>query len=81
MPGSSDMDLRKPSDEELVSGGLMRVPDAGEFSGLSRSMLYELMDTGELVYVKLGRARRIPRKALVALAARNLRGGWKEGAR
>jgi len=64
------------SPEELryaaVVDGLVTVAEATAFLGLSRSKVYALMDTGRLSYVKLGRARRIPRRALVALAADNL---------
>lgn len=61
---------------ELVQEGLMTVAEAGRFTGLSRSSLYSLMEEGKLVYAKIGRARRIPRRALVELAASSLRGGW-----
>ncbi len=64
-------------EEELVADGLVRIAEAERFSGLSRSKLYELMEAGELAYVKLGRARRIPRRVLIELAARNLTGGWR----
>ena len=59
----------------LVSDGLMRVQEAARFLGLSRASVYQLMDRGELPWVKLGRARRIPRRAVVDLAAKSLRGG------
>lgn len=61
---------------ELVQEGLVTVAEAGQFTGLSRSSLYALMESGQLVYAKIGRARRIPRRALIELAAVNLRGGW-----
>lgn len=64
-------------DGQLVADGLMLVLEAARFLKVSRSTVYELMDTGLLVYVKLGRARRIPRRAVVELAAANLRGGWR----
>jgi excisionase family DNA binding protein len=57
---------------DLVIDGLARIAEAVTFLGLSRSKLYELMDCGDLPYVRLGRSRRIPRRALVELAARNL---------
>ena len=59
----------------LVNEGLVTIAAAGEFLGLSRATLYALMDRGELAYCKIGGARRIPRKALVALAERNLVAG------
>ncbi len=66
--------------EAVVADGLMTVPEAAAFLRLSRSTLYNLMDSGRLPYVRLvgnGRraARRIPRKAVVALAAAHLVGG------
>ncbi len=61
--------------QALVADGLMTVKEAAEFLRLSPSRLYVLMVGGELAFVKLGRSRRIPRRALVELAARGLRGG------
>jgi excisionase family DNA binding protein len=58
--------------EGLVSEGLCRVGEAARFLGVSRSTLYQLMDRGELPYVKLGKARRIPRNGLVELAAKSV---------
>jgi excisionase family DNA binding protein len=63
------------SPETLVADGLAPIAEACEFLGLSRSNLYTIMDRGELPYVKLGGARRIPRRALVTLAAAGLRSG------
>ena len=63
--------------EALVADGLMTVREAAEFLRLSRSSVYALMDHGELAFVKLGRSRRIPRRALVELAASGLRGGMR----
>ena len=60
---------------QIVEEGLMRVPEAALFLGLSRASVYQLMERGELPWVKLGRARRIPRRAVVGLAARRLTGG------
>ena len=70
-----------PEDREsLVADGLMTVFEAAAFLRLSRSTLYNLMDSGRLAYVRLvgdGRraARRIPRNAVIALAAAHLVGG------
>jgi excisionase family DNA binding protein len=66
--------------EAIVADGLMTVPEAAVFLRLSRSTLYNLMDSGRLPYVRLvgsgsRAARRIPRKAVVALAAAHLVGG------
>ena len=65
---------RHDADLDLLRDGLIRVCDAAEFLGLARSTLYQLMERGELPYAKIGRARRIPRRAVVALAARSLVG-------
>ena len=62
-------------DAALVADGLLKVSEAAAFLQLARASLYVLMDQGELPFVKLGRSRRIPRRALVELAARGLRGG------
>lgn len=70
--GSSASD----SATELVADGLVDVAGAASFLSISRSKLYELMDAGELVYVRIGRSRRIPRRALVDLAARSLVGAY-----
>ncbi len=61
--------------QALVADGLMTVREAAEFLRLSRSSVYALMDHGELAFVKLGRSRRIPRRAIVELAASGLQGG------
>ncbi len=63
--------------QALVADGLMTVSEAAAFLRLSRSSVYTLMDHGKLAFVKLGRSRRIPRRALVELAARGLRGGMR----
>jgi excisionase family DNA binding protein len=55
--------------EAMVEDGLSTVPEAQAFTRLSRSDLYARMGRGELPYVKLGKRRLIPRKALIELAA------------
>src|SRR5258708_11453030 len=71
-----------PDDREsIVADGLMTVAECATFLRLGRSTIYNLMDSGSLPYVRLsgreGRraARRIPRKAVIALAAAHLVGG------
>lgn len=66
--------------ESLVSDGLLSVPDAAKFLSISRSAVYQLMQSGRLPYVHLGRSRRIPKRSLVSLAASNLQGGWAQQA-
>jgi excisionase family DNA binding protein len=55
--------------EAVVVDGLMTVAAACDFLGVGRTSLYKLMDSGALRYAKIGAARRIPRAALVRLAA------------
>lgn len=43
---------------------LLRVDEAAEALALSRTKVYELMASGELESVKLGRSRRVPTAAL-----------------
>ena len=59
---------------DLVGDGLCRVNEAAKFLGISRSMIYKLMEDGSLVYVRIGTGRRVPRQALRELAADNLVG-------
>jgi excisionase family DNA binding protein len=56
----------------LVADGLVTVREAAEWLGLGRAKLYKMMEQGELAYVKIGRARRIPRGALIDVAVRGL---------
>ena len=69
------MDSATP--EALVQDGLLTVPEAIAFLRLSRSTLYSLMELGELAYIQIGRARRIPKQALVGLAVTHLKGGLR----
>jgi excisionase family DNA binding protein len=57
---------------ELVSEGLLTVRASAAFLGVSIAALYQKMGTGSLPYVKIGRSRRIPRRALVEFAAKRL---------
>ena len=59
---------------DLVADGLLRVSEVADFLSISRTTTYQLMERGELCWVKIGRARRVPRRAVIELAARNLIG-------
>jgi excisionase family DNA binding protein len=59
---------------DLVADGLKTVREAASFLGISVAGTYQLMARGDLPFVKIGRSRRIPRRALVELAAKNLVG-------
>jgi excisionase family DNA binding protein len=60
--------------EQLVGEGAVDVPEACRFTGLGRTFLYQLMDSGKLRYAKVGRRRLIPRAELVRLLANGLVG-------
>lgn len=51
---------------------LVRVEEAARILSLSRSTIYEMLDSGELASVRRGAARRIPVAALHAWIARQL---------
>jgi excisionase family DNA binding protein len=62
--------------EALVSGGLLTVPEALALLRIGRSKLYDLMSDEKMVlpYTKIGRCRRLPRRAVLELAAGGLKG-------
>jgi hypothetical protein len=60
------------NEKSLVADGSVSITDAVRFTGMSRAWLYGAMERGDLPYIKLGGARRIPRKALVKLLEDNL---------
>jgi excisionase family DNA binding protein len=60
---------------EVLGDGLLPIPDAARWLGVGRSTLYLLMKGRQLEWVEVRHRRLIPRKALVALAARGLKGG------
>lgn len=50
---------------------LLHAPaDAAKLLGISRAKLYELLDSGEVPSVKIGRSRRISHRALVEYVER-----------
>jgi excisionase family DNA binding protein len=61
--------------EMIVADGLLNIEEAKAFLKVSRSTLYLLMDTNQLAYVKLGRSRRVPRRALIDFASGGLVAG------
>ncbi|GAB4428905.1 MAG: hypothetical protein OHK0015_12220 [Chloroflexi bacterium OHK40] len=56
--------------EAAIEPLLVKVEEAARILCLSRSTIYELMDSGELPSVRHGAARRIPVAALRAWVAR-----------
>jgi excisionase family DNA binding protein len=58
--------------DNVLADGAFGLPEAEEFSGLTRTHLYDLMGTGELPFTKVGKRRLIPKRALVDLLQRRL---------
>ena len=54
---------------------LVRIPEAAERLGLSRSTVYELIAAGELRVVRYGRAVRVPVSELAGWVERNVAAG------
>jgi excisionase family DNA binding protein len=44
---------------DAVERQLARVPEVARFLNVSRSKVYQMMDSGQLRYVKLGKSRRL----------------------
>lgn len=76
----ASVSLELPRESEYAQGveKLLKVAEAAKLLSLSRSTLYQLMESGQLVYVRIGRARRIPRSALAEIMKKNWKGGWAE---
>ena len=55
-----------------VSEGFATVAEAAEFLRLSRAKVYQLMESGDLLFGKFGKARRVPWAALRAFAVKCL---------
>jgi excisionase family DNA binding protein len=58
---------------------LLRIPEAAQRLGLSRTMAYQMVRRGELPVVRIGRAVRVPLHALELWVAANTTGGEIEG--
>jgi excisionase family DNA binding protein len=65
------MTEKKP-DDIVFEPLLVRVEEAARILSLSRSTIYEMLDSGELPSVRRGAARRIPLAALHAWIAQQL---------
>ena len=56
---------------------LLTVLETATYLGVSRSMIYNLMEAGKLRYVKIGSVRRIPKECCQELIEAHLAGGWQ----
>ena len=57
----------RQADAVLIEPLTVRISTAVQLTGISRSRLYELIQSGELATVKVGRSTLIPYKSLKAL--------------
>ncbi|WP_340268125.1 helix-turn-helix domain-containing protein [Sphingobium mellinum] len=57
----------RQADAVLIEPLTVRISTAVQLTGISRSRLYELIQSGELKTVKVGRSTLIPYKSLKAL--------------
>jgi excisionase family DNA binding protein len=76
MSTSPRLEQDHPAQGHLLAEGLVSIREAARFLGVGKTSIYKAMNAGTLVWVKIGKRRVIPKAALVAFAARNLRGGW-----
>jgi excisionase family DNA binding protein len=49
---------------DVLQDGFVPVGAAAKFLGISRAKVYQLMDSGDILYAKFGKSRRIPLRAL-----------------
>ena len=61
--------------DRMFADGLMTVNEACAFARIGRTTIYGLMSGGQLSYVKIGAARRIPKGALVETLSTALQAG------
>jgi excisionase family DNA binding protein len=55
---------------DLCADGFADVHEAAQFLSMSRSSIYKLMESGDLKFGKIGKARRIARRSLREFAER-----------
>ena len=71
------MDTNEHNDKvDLVDVELLSVKEAAQVLSVSASILYGLMQRGEIQYVPIGRARRIRRSVLRKFIESRETGGW-----
>jgi excisionase family DNA binding protein len=63
VPSPSGLQINAPTFEPLT----VRISTAVQLTGISRSRLYELIQSGDLETVKVGRSTLIPYQSLKAL--------------
>jgi excisionase family DNA binding protein len=59
-----------PNQNHAADGGLLTIEESAQYLRISRSKLYQLMDTGGISFVKIDKCRRIMRRDLDELIER-----------
>ena len=54
---------------------LLTIAEAAKLLGIGKTLLYDLMERGELAFVKVGRCRRLQEIQITEFIARNTIGG------
>jgi excisionase family DNA binding protein len=67
-------------DQPAAARLLYRPDEAAEMLAIGRAKFYELMTSGEIESIKIGKARRIPRESLEGFIASRLTRGQDSGA-
>jgi excisionase family DNA binding protein len=49
---------------DLLAEGLLSIKEAATFLRIGRTKVYDLMDSQDLPYIKMGKVRRVPKVAL-----------------
>lgn len=76
-PDQSEASLIEPTGKRAAPTPItVRVPEAARLLGISRSRIYELITSGDIETVKLGRATLVPVAGLHALIDRLKREQW-----
>jgi excisionase family DNA binding protein len=58
--------------EDVMDEGLMKVSQVAAFLAISRPVVYRLMASGDLPWVKVRKSRRIPRSAVKGFMHKHL---------
>lgn len=61
---------------EEIDQGLLTVREVAKMLHIGITTVYELMERGQIQYVKIGKARRIPLSVVRKFAVNHLKGGW-----
>ncbi|MDB5721884.1 MAG: DNA-binding protein [Alphaproteobacteria bacterium] len=73
----SETAARGEARELTVQPISLRLPDAVRLTGLSRSTLYELMRSGDIEHLKVGRATLIPYRSLQSFVEQRSKAGTR----